>query len=73
MGIILYFDKWQFALVYQDEIVIFSKLPDEHIDDVQLILTLLNNAEVKVMLKSSNSSLGTKIILPMSSSQDGLP
>lgn len=41
MDVILSSGKWQFALVYLDDMVLFSRIPDEHIDHVQQILTLL--------------------------------
>lgn len=33
------FGKWQFELVYLDDILICSKSSDEHIDHVLLVLT----------------------------------
>lgn len=41
MDIILYLLKWQFALVYLNDIVIISKSPDEHIDHVLEFLTFV--------------------------------
>lgn len=44
MDIILSSVKWQCALVYLNDIVIFLKSLDEHIDQVRQVLTLLNDA-----------------------------
>lgn len=38
--------KWPFALDYLDEIAIFLRMPDEQIDHVQQLLTLLHDAGV---------------------------
>lgn len=43
--------KWQFALAYLENIVIFSETPEEHIHHTQEILTLLKNAEVTLKLR----------------------
>lgn len=44
MDIILSLVKGQFALVYLNDIVVFSKAPDEHIDHVRQALKLFNDA-----------------------------
>lgn len=36
--------KWQFALVYLDVIVIYSKSSEEHIGHARRVLTILNDA-----------------------------
>lgn len=51
MDVILSTIRWQFALVYLDDIVVFSKNPYEHIDHVKQVLTLLHDAGVGVTLK----------------------
>lgn len=51
MDVILSSVKWQFALVYFDDIIIFSMFLDEHIHDVRQFLTLLNHDGVTLTLK----------------------
>lgn len=51
MVIILSTVKWQIALVYLDDIVVFSRTPEKHIYHVQHVLTLLNNARATLKLK----------------------
>lgn len=43
--------KWHFAPVYLDDIVTFSKAPEEHIRDIREVPPLLNNAGVSLKLK----------------------
>lgn len=43
--------KWQFLLVYFGDIVICLHSPDEHIDHVGQLLTLLNETSVTLNLK----------------------
>lgn len=43
--------KWQFTLFYLDDIVVFSRLPNERIDQVRQVLTLLRNAGVTLKLR----------------------
>lgn len=45
--------KWQFALVYLDDIVIFSRTQDEHIAHARQLLTLLHDAGVTLNLKNA--------------------
>lgn len=45
--------KLQFALVYLDDIVIFSHTPGDHIKHVRSFLKLINDANVSVNLKKS--------------------
>lgn len=54
--------KWQFALVYLQDIVIFSRTPAEHIAQVHSVLTHLNNAGVTLRLKKCFSSQNLMII-----------
>lgn len=51
MDVILSTVKWQFALVYLDDIVVFSRTPVEHIDHVRHVLTLLHDDGVILKLK----------------------
>lgn len=43
--------RWQYALSYLDDIVIFSRTPQEHIGHVRKVLTLLHDAGVTLQLK----------------------
>lgn len=43
--------KLQFAWVYLEDIVIFWRTPDIHIEYVRQVLTLLNDAGMKLALK----------------------
>lgn len=45
MGIKQFLVKWKVALVYLDDIFIFSKSSNEHIDHVWEVLTLVNGTE----------------------------
>jgi len=45
--------KWQFCLVYLDDVIIFSKTEKEHIQHVDYILTLLKKSGVTLKLKKS--------------------
>lgn len=38
--------KWQFALVYQDYIMVLSETPKQHIDHYCTVTTLLRDADV---------------------------
>lgn len=42
--------KWQFALVYLDDVVIFWNSPEEHIAQVRSVLILLGEASVTLKL-----------------------
>lgn len=44
MYVILSSVKWQFVLFYQENIIIFSKTSEQHIDLVPEVLLLLCNA-----------------------------
>lgn len=50
--VVLYAVKCQFALVYTDDVVIFSRSPTEHIANVGKFLTVFNNTEVTINLKN---------------------
>lgn len=43
--------KWQYALVYLDDVVKFSQTPDKHIEHFRQVLTLLNDVGVTLNLK----------------------
>lgn len=51
MDIILTTVKCQFELVYQDDVVIFSRSVEEHLDRVQYVLGLLLRASISLELK----------------------
>lgn len=52
MDVVLLTVKWQFALDYLDNIVIFSKTTKEHIYHMREVLTLLNIAGVPLKLNN---------------------
>lgn len=43
--------KWQFVLVYLDNITIFSKSPSEHVEHTHQVLHLLSDDGVTLKLK----------------------
>lgn len=43
--------KWKVALVYLDDIVTFSKVPQQHTDHVRRVILLLNRAGASIKLK----------------------
>jgi len=45
--------KWQFCLVYLDDVIIFSKEEEEHIRHVDHVLTVLRQAGVTLKLRKS--------------------
>lgn len=49
--------KWQFALVYLDEIAEFSRTPAKHIDHVRLVHSLFHDARATLMLRRASSLL----------------
>lgn len=59
MDVTLAIIKWQFALIYLDEIVFFSKSPAKHIDHGKQELTSLQSAELTHKLKNWNLFLDT--------------
>lgn len=59
MDVIIFIVKWYFALVSLDNIVIFSKTPDQQIDRVFIVISLLYNAEATLELKNCNFSSDT--------------
>lgn len=46
MDLIFQLDKWHFALVYLDDIIIISQTPDEHIEHATPVFSLLQRADV---------------------------
>lgn len=50
MHIVLAKVKWQFDLVYLDDIILFLRTPDEHNENVRQVMTLLNDAGVTLNL-----------------------
>lgn len=60
MNIILSSVHWQFALVYLDDVIVFSKTLDEHFDHVRTVLRLLRNAGVTIRLDKC-SFFATKV------------
>lgn len=51
MDVILSGVKWQFALVYIDDIIVSSRTPNQHIDLVRQILTLLQRGQCHTKIK----------------------
>ena len=51
IDIILSRVKWQYALVYLDDVIIYSKSFEEHIVHVRTVLTLLSKAGISLKLK----------------------
>ena len=43
LDIILSSVKWQFCIVYIDDVIIFSKSVDEHLDHIDQVLTFLGD------------------------------
>lgn len=72
MDIILSSWKWQSELLYQNDIDIFPKSSDEHVDYVLPVLTVLNDAGVTVKLKKISSSQIVLSTLVTLSSHDAL-
>lgn len=62
MDVLLTTFKWQ-ALVYLDYIVIFLQTPDEPIDHVRQVFSLLNDAGWTLNLKNENFSQAASITL----------
>lgn len=56
MAVILFTVKRQFATVYLDDIAVFLKTPEKHIDHIPHVLTLPNNAEVTLKIKKGKFS-----------------
>lgn len=48
--------KWQFALIYFDDIVIFSRTPEQHVEHVRKALATKNSARPTLKLKKCNIS-----------------
>jgi RNase H-like domain found in reverse transcriptase/Reverse transcriptase (RNA-dependent DNA polymerase)/Integrase zinc binding domain len=51
MDVILSRVKWRFALVYLDEVIVFSQSYSQHLSDLADVLDLLRNAGVTLRLK----------------------
>ena len=51
LDIILSGVRWQSCLIYLDDVIIFSRTTEEHLQHVDEILTLLRNAGVTLKLK----------------------
>ena len=51
LDIILARVKWQFALVYLDDVIIYSNSAREHFDHVEHVLTLLQEAGISLRLE----------------------
>jgi len=46
--------KWQFCLVYLDDVIIFSQTEEQHIDHVDKVLKILHQAGVTLKLRKSH-------------------
>lgn len=55
MGVVLATLKWQLALFYLEDNIIFSKSLLEHVKHVRHVLYLLSDARVKITLKNARS------------------
>ena len=51
LDIILSGVRWQTCLIYLDDVIVFSKTAQQHVKDVDLVLTLLRQAGVTLKLK----------------------
>lgn len=51
MDVILATVKWQFALVYIDDVLSFSPGPEEHIKQVEIVFKLIHQAGMTLKLK----------------------
>lgn len=51
IDVILPTTRWKYALVYLDDIVIFSQAPKDHVKHARSALCLRKNAEVTIKLK----------------------
>lgn len=63
MDVTLYSVKWTRSLVYLDEIVIFSRTGEDHMAHVGQVLTILDNAGLKLKLKKGFFFSGKKYYL----------
>ena len=43
--------KWQYCLVYIEDTIIFSKSPDEHLEHLDNVISLLDEAGLSLKLK----------------------
>lgn len=59
IDVILSSNKWHLALVYLDDIVAFSKTPDQSFKYVQKVMLLLNSTGTTVKLKKCNTLANT--------------
>ena len=53
VDIILSSVKWQFCIVYIDDVIIFSKSVDKHLDHIDQVLTLLGDSGMSILLNKS--------------------
>lgn len=51
IAVILSQVKWQYALVYHDDAIVFSKSLEQHLDHVSTVLSLLKYAGVSLKMK----------------------
>jgi Reverse transcriptase (RNA-dependent DNA polymerase) len=51
MDVILSAVKWKFCLVYLDDIIVFSPSLEQHLKDLDVVLTLLEQAGASLQLK----------------------
>lgn len=72
IGIISFSIKWQFTLVFLNDIVIFSRTWLQHIDHTRLALSLLKEIGDTLKFKSARSSLTSLIALDIYSYQVNL-
>lgn len=51
MDVILASVEWQFAIVYIDDIIILSRLPEQHLEHTEEVLRLMKKAGMTIKLK----------------------
>lgn len=61
MDVILFFVKWQQAVIYLDNVVTFSKTPAKHIEQGQSILTRSQDAGLASKLKKREFFTGCMV------------
>lgn len=54
VNIILSMCKWKYALVYLEDVIVYSKNRRKHFENLSTVLSLLKTAEVSMKLKKSN-------------------
>lgn len=50
IDVILYQVKWKYALVYLDDVIVFNKSVQQHIEHVLTVLSLLKDGDVSFEL-----------------------